>query len=102
MQLTTTVILKIQAFNLIVKDLIQQTTSALENSSLLSNCMNLTSTEECIGIVHFLQATRVPGRHERLMRMQFSQQHVCYADHLLLKSDHSILHQIGVNIESAL
>ena len=37
--------------------------------------MSLTSTKECAGIVHFIQATRIPGMHEKLVRMKFSQQH---------------------------
>ena len=34
--------------------------------------------------------------------MQFSQQHRCNADHLLLEPDQSVLHQLGLDIEFAL
>ena len=37
--------------------------------------MSLTSTKECAGIVHFIQATKIPGMHEKLVRMKFSLQH---------------------------
>ena len=37
--------------------------------------MSLTSTKECAGTAHFIQATRIPGMHEKLVRMKFSQQH---------------------------
>ena len=58
--------------------------------------------EECVGTVHFLQSSKIPGRHEKLVRMQFNQQHRCNADHLLLEPDQSVLHQLGLDIEFAL
>ena len=36
------------------------------------------------------------------MRVQFSQQHRCNANHLLLESDQSVLHQLGLDIVLAL
>ena len=58
--------------------------------------------EECVGTVHFLQSGKISGRHEKLVRMQFSQQHRCNTDHLLLEPDHPVLHQLGLDIEFAL
>ena len=52
--------------------------------------------------LYILQVTNTSGRHEKLVRMQFSQQHRCNADHLLLELDQSILHQLGLDMESAL
>ena len=62
----------------------------------------LPSKEECVETLHFLQSSKIPGRHEKLVRMQFSQQHRCNADHLLLEPDQSVLHQLGLDVEFAL
>ena len=67
-----------------------------------SNCLSLPSMEECIGTVYFLQSSKIHGRHEILVRMQFSQQHRRNADHLLFEPDQSVLHQLGLDIEFAL
>ena len=72
-----------------------------ENSSLQSGCPR--DAEEC-ATVHMLQAVRLPGRHEKLVKLKFNQQHTLSTaiEHLLLEPDQSVLHQFGLDIESAL
>ena len=72
-----------------------------ENSSLQSGCPRY--AEEC-ATVHMLQAVRLPGRCEKLVKLKFNQQHTLSTatEHLLLEPDQSVLHQFGLDIESAL
>ena len=46
-----------------------------------------------------LQAVRLPGRHEKLVKSQINQQQECDAEHLLLKPDQQILCQLGLDME---
>ena len=68
---------------------------------LQSNYSSLPSTKECAGTIHSLQATKIPERYEKLVKILFSQ-HRCNPDHLLLEPDQSVLHQLGLEMESAL
>ena len=52
--------------------------------------------------LYILHVTNTSGRHEKLVRVQFSQKHRCNADQLLLELDQSILYQLGLDMESAL
>ena len=45
-----------------------------ENSSLLSVCSSPNQAEDCVATVHLLQAVRLPGRHEKLVKLQINQQ----------------------------
>ena len=47
-----------------------------------------------------LQAARLPGRHEKLVKLQFNQQDIVSTEHFLLEPDQSILHQLGLDMES--
>ena len=47
-----------------------------ENSSPQSESMSPKSAEEEYATVHMLQAARLPGRHEKLVKLQFNKQDV--------------------------
>ena len=49
-----------------------------------------------------LQATRLPGRHEKLVKLQFDRQDIVSTEHLLLEPDQLILHQLGLDMQSTL
>ena len=51
-------------------------------------------------LLHFL--IRLPGRHEKLVKLQINQQQECDAEHLLLEPDQQILCQLGLDMESLL
>ena len=46
-----------------------------------------------------LQAARLPGRHEKLVKLQFNQRHIVSTEHLLLEHDKLIL---GLDMQSTL
>ena len=73
-----------------------------EGSSLKSLCSSPKQAEDCVATVHLLQAVRLPGRHEKLVKLQINQQQECDAEHLLLKPDQQILCQLGLDMESML
>ena len=47
-----------------------------ENSSPQPECMSQQSAEEEYATVHMLQAARLSGRHEKLVKLQFNKQDV--------------------------
>ena len=49
-----------------------------EISSFQSGCLSPRNGEEC-ATVHMLQATRLPGRHEKLVKLQFDRQDIALA-----------------------
>ena len=73
-----------------------------ENSSPQSECMSPKSAEEEYATVHMLQAARLPGKHEKLVKLQFNKQDVVNTGDFLLESDQSTLHQLGLDMESTL
>ena len=73
-----------------------------ENSSSQSECMSPKSAEEEYATVHMLQAARLPGRHEKLVKLQFNKQDVVSTGDFLLEPDQSTLHQLGLDMESTL
>ena len=49
-----------------------------------------------------LQTARLPGRHEKLVKLQFDRQDIVSTEHLLLEPDQLILHQLGLDMQSTL
>lgn len=64
-------------------------------------CLSSKNAEEYT-TVHMLQAARLLGRHEKLVKLQFNQQDIVSTEYFLLEPDQSILHQLGLDMESAL
>jgi len=83
-----------------------------EDSSFLHICLSPTeesAMRDCLSLVEesaitvcLLQATRLPGRHEKLLKLQVGQQYVGNDSHMLLEPDHLSLKQLGLEMESAL
>ena len=70
-----------------------------ESSSLQSVCSSPNQAEDCVATIHMLQAVRLSGRHEKLVKLKINQQQEFDVEHLLLEPDQQILCQLGLDME---